>query len=95
MDTLIRTKFQVMFDCCRCLLKSLDKYQMSQQFVLIKIYPSFERYHKGILSKESELGMTSHLTSLRNSTEKLPQTKTKTFQVENRVRRENINDVCR
>ena len=41
-----------MFDCCRCLLKSLDKYQMSQQFVLIKIYPSFERYHKGILSTE-------------------------------------------
>ena len=33
MDTLIQTKFQVMFDCCRYLLKSLDKNQISQQFV--------------------------------------------------------------
>ena len=34
--------------------------------------------------------MTIHLTLLRNSMEKFPQTKTKTFQVENEVKEEKI-----
>ena len=56
----------------------------------IEIHPSFEWYHKGIQFTESKPRMTIHLTLLRNSMEKFPQTKTKTFQVENEVKEEKI-----